>query len=133
MFAMFYLILSTGKLSILPHIIYAQVPIDFLLTILWIAAAATSRYTCNDLCSNCFPGLDCTCSLEYNKRDLGFSYTRDLGFSLTPRAPRGASHHSSSSGGSSGTTTYGRGNARLALNIIELYVSPIHHMNYPKR
>lgn len=74
-----YLLLSTGPspaLRLLPWIIFGEIVLEALLLILWIAAAATSRYNCDDLCNACNGGggyvnygnLDCTCFVFY-KRD----------------------------------------------------------------
>ncbi|KAI9799142.1 MAG: hypothetical protein M1833_004182 [Piccolia ochrophora] len=52
-----YLILSTGKTPLLPHSPFVQLPIDFLLLILWIGAAVTAKHTTKDVCTACYPEL----------------------------------------------------------------------------
>ena len=74
-----YLILATGpspKTRLLPWVVYGQLALDALLLILWLAAAASSRYNCNDLCNACagysdlyYDNLLCYCFDGVFKRD----------------------------------------------------------------
>ncbi|KAI9807979.1 MAG: hypothetical protein M1825_005286 [Sarcosagium campestre] len=57
--ASLYLILSTGKSAFIPHHIFAQAPIDLILFVLWIAAAATAKISTKDGCKACFSDSYC--------------------------------------------------------------------------
>lgn len=66
-----YLILSTGPANhfkILPWLIWIQLGLDALMFVFWLAASASSRLNCDDLCHACpllaslqYDNLYCTC------------------------------------------------------------------------
>ena len=67
-----YLLLSSGTVRIfrvLPWWIFIQLGLDALMCIFWIAAASTSHFNCDDLCSACnassvsYDHLSCSCSV----------------------------------------------------------------------
>lgn len=82
--ALAYFLFSTGPGSIgkiLPWWIFIQLGLDALMFAFWLAAAATSKYNCSDLCNACsqwdsvaFDGLSCICNSSYyywwKKRDM---------------------------------------------------------------
>lgn len=106
-----YFLLSTGpkpQLRLLPWFIFGQLGLDALMFVLWLAAAASSSYSCNDLCNACDFGYDyvfydtesCFC-VELFKRTTS---PKPKGI-LEGRAPRarlggGSSSDSNGSGGS---------------------------------
>lgn len=56
-----YFLLSTGpkpQLRLLPWFIFGQLGLDVLMFVLWLAAAASSSYSCNDLCNACDYGYE---------------------------------------------------------------------------
>ncbi|KAL6716667.1 hypothetical protein ACLMJK_006235 [Lecanora helva] len=119
-----YLILSTGpspKVRLLPWAIYGQLLLDALLFIFWLAAAASSRYNCNDLCNACsdfstvyYDNLFCYC---FNGDD-GF-FKRDQ--SPVPRSDlekrRVVQHNSDSASGYAATA-----DARKAFDAIMVLI-----------
>lgn len=78
--ALFYFILASGPSRItrtLPWFIWGQLALDALMFIFWLSAAATSSYSCTDLCNACgiidgyvsFDSESCECSTLFFKRD----------------------------------------------------------------
>lgn len=101
--ALVYFILASGPsrtTRLLPWFIWGQLALDALMFIFWLSAAATSSYSCTDLCNACgildgyvfFDSESCECSDFFYKRD----YSPRRGNVLQPRR----SHSSSPSSGS---------------------------------
>ena len=70
--ALIYFILASGPsraTRLLPWFIWGQLALDALIHIFWLSAAATSSYSCTDLCNVCgflneyvyFDSLSCAC------------------------------------------------------------------------
>lgn len=72
-------------LKVLPWLVWGQIAIDAVMFVFWIAAAATSRFGCSDLCDACANllleyNLECPCQVTlydtypyanpYDKRDM---------------------------------------------------------------
>ena len=109
-FALIYFSLATGPKPIfrlLPWIIWGQIALDGLMLILWLAAVATSSYSCNALCNAC-AGAD---NVNYNNQycacsnlDSGFDDPFKRSYPPKPRGLLGGrrppSHHLSSSSSS---------------------------------
>ncbi|MDI1490920.1 MAG: hypothetical protein OHK93_002125 [Ramalina farinacea] len=115
---LFYFIFAAGPTPVLrsiPFSIWLSLGLDAFLFIIWIAAAATSNVTCNELCSACsnllpdFVALDnrvCTCTYYVDKRNM--SPARKSPLTLDKRYSR------YSSGGGSGSGI----DARIAFDAI---------------
>ncbi|KAK3170211.1 hypothetical protein OEA41_009597 [Lepraria neglecta] len=112
-----YLILATGpspQARLLPWFIWGQLSLDALMFILWLATAAPSSYSCNDLCNACS---------AYNEvlydTDMCFCFDNTSIFKRTywPK-PKGILHsrspRSHSSGGSGGRSSSGGGGSIIA-------------------
>ena len=78
--ALIYFILASGPsrtTRLLPWFIFGQLALDAIMFIFWLAAGATSSYSCNDLCTACgiddgyvyFDTESCECSTLFFKRD----------------------------------------------------------------
>lgn len=78
--ALLYFILASGPsrtTRLLPWFIWGQLALDALMFIFWLSAAATSSYSCTDLCNACgifdgyvfFDSESCECSDFFFKRD----------------------------------------------------------------
>lgn len=79
--ALIYFILATGPnpaTRLLPWFIWGQLVLDAIIYLFWLSAAATSGYSCIDLCNACdiadgyvyWGSLSCTCFSDiYYKRD----------------------------------------------------------------
>ena len=78
--ALIYFMLASGPsrtTRLLPWLILGQLALDGIMFIFWLAAAATSHYSCNDLCTACgiydeyvtFDTESCECSTLFFKRD----------------------------------------------------------------
>lgn len=78
--ALIYFILASGPsrtTRLLPWFIWGQLALDALMFIFWLSAAATSSYSCTDLCNACgifdgyvfFDSESCECSDFFFKRD----------------------------------------------------------------
>ena len=80
--ALIYFILASGPsraTRLLPWFVVGQLALDALIFICWLSAAATSSYSCTDLCNVCgildgyvdFDSQSCICYEELNlKRDF---------------------------------------------------------------
>ena len=80
--ALIYFILASGPsraTRLLPWFIVGQLALDALIFIFWLSAAATSSYSCTDLCNACgisdgyvyFDSQSCVCYEDlYFKRDF---------------------------------------------------------------
>ncbi|KAK4694963.1 hypothetical protein P7C71_g2698, partial [Lecanoromycetidae sp. Uapishka_2] len=105
---LFYFFLATGPkpiFRILPWVVFGQIALDALMFIFWLAAAATSSYSCDDLCSACPSGGDVNYNSQYcvcyvvdhsPENSIKRSYSPKTRGLLDSRTPR--SHSSSSSG-----------------------------------
>ena len=128
--ALAYLLFSSGisqVFRILPWWIFIQIGLDALFFIFWIAAAGTSHFTCDDLCTACniagyeitYDSLVCACyssdidDFIFDKRGLSPNPNPGLSGGLQKRRSR---YHSS--GGATGTLV-----AREALDGVCVYVS----------
>lgn len=120
--ALVYFILASGPsrtTRLLPWFIWGQLALDALMFIFWLSAAATSSYSCTDLCNACgildgyvfFDSESCECSDFFYKRD----YSPRRGNVLQPR-------RSHSSSPSSGSTVGGTIAAKQAFDAIMTYV-----------
>lgn len=98
--ALIYFILASGPsrtTRLLPWFIWGQLALDAIMLIFWLAAAATSSYSCTDLCNACgiddgyvyFDSQSCVCYDYYVKRD----------YSPRPRNVLQPRRHSSTVGG----------------------------------
>lgn len=79
--ALIYFILASGPspaTRLLPWFIWGQLALDAIIYLFWLSAAATSGYSCIDLCNACdiadgyvdWGSLSCTCYTDlYYKRD----------------------------------------------------------------
>ena len=111
--------------KLLPWWIFIQLGLDALMFILWISAAGTSHFTCDDLCTTCnasgydiyFDHLACSCSSGayywYEKRNTSPNPNPGLSAGLEKRKS------------SRRTRTHGGALvAREALDAIMVYVLP---------
>lgn len=118
--ALAYFFLSTGPTTafrILPWWIFIQLGLDSLLFIFWLAAAATSRLNCNDLCNACpgasdvyFDDLSCTCLSDY------YWWYKKRSMSPAPKSGLLETRRTRNS------TPTGKGAARISLDAIMVYV-----------
>lgn len=126
-FVLIYFLLSTGPkphLRVLPWFIFGQLGLDALMFILWLAASASSSYSCNDLCSACDYDYDylyydteaCIC-IELFKRTTS---PKPKGI-LEGRTPRSRLGGGSRSGSGSGGSTIA---AKQAFDAIMTCVNP---------
>ncbi len=115
-----YFLFATGPRAIfrvLPWFIWGSIFLDALLLIFWLAASATSRYNCSDLCDACgfaydevsFDNLVCSCLFLY-KRDTSPA-PKGLARSLERRITSNSRHY--------GGSTVG---AKIGLDAIMTYV-----------
>ena len=109
-FVLIYFLLSTGpkpQFRLLPWFIFGQLGLDALMFILWLAASASSSYSCNDLCSACDYGYAylyydteaCFC-IELFKRTTS-PKPKGILEGRTPRARLGGGSRSGSGSGGS--------------------------------
>ena len=119
--ALFYFMLASGPsraTRVLPWIIWGQLALDAILFIFWLAAGATSSYSCTDLCNACgildgfvsFDSESCECSDYFFKRD----YSPRRGSVLQLRRNRPRRH--------SGTTVGGTIATKQAFDAVMTYV-----------
>ena len=114
-FVLIYFLLSTGpkpQLRLLPWFIFGQLGLDAFMFVLWLAAAASSSYSCNDLCNAC------NYIYDYVVYDTEACYCIDLNFKrstspnpkgiLEGRTPRARL------GGGSDSNSYGSGGSTIA-------------------
>lgn len=107
-----YFLLSTGpkpQLRLLPWFIFGQLGLDALMFVLWLSAAASSSYSCNDLCNACNYGYEfvfydteaCLC-VDFIKRSTS-PKPKGILEGRTPRARLGGGSNGDSNG-SGGST-----------------------------
>ena len=123
-----YFLLSTGpkpQLRLLPWFIFGQLALDGLMFILWLAAAASSSYSCNDLCSACdyaydyvFYGTESCFCIELIKRTTS-PKPKGILEGRTPRARLGGGSRSDSNGSGGSTIA-----AKQAFDAIMTCVNP---------
>ncbi|KAK3177997.1 hypothetical protein OEA41_000129 [Lepraria neglecta] len=115
--ALIYFILATGpspQVRLLPWFIWGQLGLDTLMFILWLAAAASSSYSCSDLCNACSAYSE----VLYDT-DVCFCFDNTSIFKRTysPK-PKGILHarspRSHSSGGSGSRNSSGGGGSIIA-------------------
>lgn len=93
--ALIYFLLASGPsrtTRLLPWFIFGQLALDVIMFVFWLAAGATSSYSCTDLCNACgiydgyvfFDTQSCECSTFFFKRD----YSPRRGNVLQPRRGR---------------------------------------------
>ena len=114
-FVLVYFLLSTGpkpQLRLLPWFLFGQLGLDAFMFVLWLAASASSSYSCNDLCSACNYIYDyvvydteaCICVDVLDKRSTS---PKPNGM-LEGRTPRARL------GGGSSSDSYGSGGSTIA-------------------
>ena len=128
--ALVYLLLSTGPtrpLKILPWFIFGQLAIDGVLFIFWLAAAASSSYSCDDLCSACY-GLSYVAYANQDCICFDFIYKNKRSTSPNPGnvlLSKRRSRYHSGGGSSSSAVKGGTGDAVISFDAIMTYVSHI--------
>ena len=115
--ALIYFILATGpspQVRLLPWFIWGQLGLDALMFILWLAAAASSSYSCSDLCNACSAYSEVlydtdVCFCFDNTSIYKRTYSPKPKGILHSRSPR-----SQSSGGSGSRSSSGGGGSIIA-------------------
>ena len=121
--ALIYFILASGPsrtTRLLPWFIWGQLALDALIHIFWLSAAATSSYSCTDLCNVCgildgyvyFDSQSCAC---YDDLLFKRDYSPKPGNVLQPR-------RSHSNGGKNGSRMGGLIAAKQTFDAIMTYV-----------
>ena len=121
--ALIYFILASGPsptTRLLPWFIWGQLALDALIHIFWLSAAATSNYSCLDLCNACgildgYVNIDSQSCVCYDDLLFKRGYSPKPGNVLQPR-------RSHSNGSKNGSRSVGLTAAKQTFDAIMTYV-----------